>query len=86
MPSARVIPQSLFLTDTDPHLESPDPPSDPKMTNPLDIGDPDLIDSIVNDSLGFTDDNAGLDSDPDEPPFTGEMPFDAAAVDTALSS
>ena len=65
-------------------LESPDLPSDPKSTNLLDTGDPDLTDSIIDDSLGFTDDNAGLDSDPDEPPVTGELPFDAAAADTAL--
>jgi len=61
--SARVVPPSLFLTDTDVHLESsspplelPDPPSDPKATNPLDT-----VDSIIDDSLGSTDDNAGLD-------------------------
>jgi hypothetical protein len=35
----RVIPQSLFLTDTDPLLESPDLPYDPTTTNPLDTGE-----------------------------------------------
>ena len=57
----------------------PDSPSDPKSTNPLDT-----VDSIIDDSLGSTDDNAGLDSDPDEPQLPNEMPVDIAAADTAL--
>ena len=50
------------------------------------IGDPDLSDSIANDSLGLTDDSACLDSGPDELPSTGEVPPDVATIDTALTN
>jgi hypothetical protein len=74
---------SLFLTDTDDHQESsnpplelPDLPSDPNSTNPL--GTADLI---IDDSLGSTVDNASLHSNPDEPQLSGKMLSDAAAFD-----
>jgi hypothetical protein len=81
--SARVVPPSLFWKDTDNHQESsnpplelPDLPFDPNSTNPLDTAD-----SIIDDSLGSTGDNASLHSDPDEPQLSGEILSDAAAVD-----
>jgi hypothetical protein len=81
--SARVVPPSLFLTDTDDHQEPSNPPlelqdlpSDPPSTNPLDTAD-----SIIDDSLGSTDDNASLHSDPDEPQLSDELPSDVVAAD-----
>ena len=49
LPNDRVVPSSLFLTDDD-------TPIDPPTTFPID-SDPDLPDSIVDDSLGITDDS-----------------------------
>ena len=72
-----MVPSSLFLTDND-------IPLDPPTTSPNN-GDPDLPDSIVNDSLGLMDDSVGLDSDLDELPSTNEAPPDVAANDTALT-
>ena len=81
---ARVVPQSLFLTDNDVPLDPPETSINP-LTKPPNTGDPDQPDSIVDDSLGLTDDSAGLDSDLDELPSTDEVPPDVAAVDTALA-
>ena len=86
LPGARVVPQSLFLTDNDAPFDPPDTPIQPMTTNPPHTGDPDLPDSIVDDSLGLTDDSAGLDSDLDELPSTGEVPPDVATIDTALTN
>ena len=56
------------------------------MTKPPNTGDSDLPDSIVDDSLSLTDDSAGLDSDLDELPSTGEVPPDVATIDKALTN
>ena len=58
LPNDRVVPSSLFLTDDD-------TPVDPPTTFPID-SDPDLPDSIVDDSLGVTDDSVHLEKDPDD--------------------
>ena len=72
-----MVPSSLFLTDDDIPFDLPS-------TSPNN-DDPDLPDSIVDDSLGFTDDSVGLDSDLDDLPSTDEAPPDVAAIDTTLT-
>ena len=84
LPGARVVPSSLFLTENDIPLDLPDTPINP-LTKPPNTGDPDLQDPIIDDSLGLTDDSAGLDSDIGELPSTKEVPPDVAAIDTALT-
>ena len=86
LPDARVVPQSLFLTENDVPLNPPATPINPKTTNPLDFGDPDLSDSIIDDSVASSDDDAGLDSDPDELPLTDEVPPDVVSTDTVLTN
>jgi len=81
-----VVPQSLFLTENDAPLNPPATPINPKTTNPLDFGDPDLSDSIIDDSVASSDDDAGLDSDPDELPPTDEVPHDVVTTDTVLTN
>ena len=77
LPSDRVVPSSPFLTDDD-------TPFDPPTTFPNN-SDTDLKDSIVDDSLGSTDDSVGLDNDLDDLPSTDDAPLDVTAFDTALT-